>query len=413
MVTSTEKPINGDGDAPQVVIPKAEGLPVGNYRVVGWDLDFTGRRLVDEILQIGAFTPDNEFSIYLMPNGDLNLACRRRHKLKVVTIHRYRVLKHARSNKPIKTKSEISGLVDFITWLEEIKGDAKDGIILVFHEAIHSSPALLLHCLGRYPHANLVERFKAVVAGFANGFALAESKCAKSTASFNLKTLSSVLLGKEENLDSAADRARITYQVLQKLCADDGAENNAGAGDSSNVANLISCVREYTQPIRREEELLVEQQEMIKRQDALRPVFIHLMRGNRKDRLRAFSLRRHLVDANVDMASISGAWEAGQKDAVGKLLEEKAKISNEADREELVTQIEWHFMPETRPKPERRPSLPKKGRRHSKSAEKTNGSLEDGPKDPVSSTDVSPDTTTVSLSDKTLDSGTLDIKASP
>lgn len=71
---------------------------------------------------------------------------------------------------------------------------------------------------GRYPHANLLDRFKAVVAGFASGYAVAESKCAKSTANFTLRTVSSVLLGKEENLDSAADRARLAYEVGFEVC---------------------------------------------------------------------------------------------------------------------------------------------------------------------------------------------------
>ncbi|KAK3912330.1 Maternal protein exuperantia [Frankliniella fusca] len=393
MVVSTEKPVSGDGDSSSSpLIPKAEGLPVGNYRVVGWDLDFSGRRLVDEILQIAAWTPEKEFSLYVMPSKDLNLTTRRRHKLKIVTIQRYRVLKHIKNNKPIKTKSEVSGLQDFIAWLEEVKGDAKDGIILVFHEALNSCPALLLHCLGRYPHYNLLDRFKAVVAGFANGFAIAESKCSKTVTHFNLKTLSNTLLGKEESLESAADRSRLAYQVLQKLCCEDGTDNGAGDSAAPNAASMISCVREYTQPCHREEELLLQQQEMIKRQDALRPVFQHLMKGSRKERERAYVLRRNLVDAHVDMTIITEAWNAGQKDAVGKLLEEKAHISDEKDRSDLLTKIEWHFVPELRPKPERRPSL-KKGRRYSKSSDKTNGNAENG-KEPTSPTQ-SPDTTVV------------------
>lgn len=391
MVVSTEKqekPVSGNVDS-LPLIPKADGLPVGNYRVVGWDLDFSGRRLVDEILQIAAWTPEKEFSLYVMPSRDLNLTTRRRHKLKIVTIQRYRVLKHIKSNKPIKTKSEVSGLQDFIAWLEEVKGDAKDGIILVFHEALNSCPALLLHCLGRYPHYNLLERFKAVVAGFANGFAIAESKCAKAVTHFNLRTLSNTLLGKEESLESAADRSRLAYQVLQKLCCEDGAGDSA----APNTASMISCVREYTQPCRREEELLVLQQEMIKRQDALRPVFHQLMRGTRKERERAYLLRRNLVDAHVDMTVLTEAWNAGQKEAVEKLLEEKAHIADEKDRSDLLTKIEWHFVPELRPKVERRPSF-KKGRRYSKSSDKTNGNAENG-KEP-SSPIQSPDTTVVS-----------------
>ena len=114
---------------------------------------------------------------------------------------------------------------------------------------------------------------------------------------------------------------------MQKLCTDDGAESNAGAGDSatSNLADVVSCVCEYTQPIRREEELLIEQQDMIKRQDALRPFFPNLMRGPLNKRERAYFLRRYLVDANVDITSITEAWNAGQKEGVSKLLEEKVR----------------------------------------------------------------------------------------
>lgn len=99
MVVSIDKPVSGDGDSAPIVIPKAEGLPAGNYRIVGWDLDFSGRRLVDEILQIAAYTPEKQFSLYVMPSRDLKIGARRRHKLKVVTIHRYRVLKHIKNNK--------------------------------------------------------------------------------------------------------------------------------------------------------------------------------------------------------------------------------------------------------------------------------------------------------------------------
>lgn len=109
------------------------------------------------------------------------------------------------------------------------------------------------------------------------------------------------------------------------MCHDDSNENNEGAGDSvvTSMANLTPCVVEYTQPCSREEELLIQQQEMVKRQDALRPVFFQLMRGSRKDRERAYLLRRTLVDAEVDMDIITQAWNSGQKAAVSKLLEEK------------------------------------------------------------------------------------------
>ena len=110
----------------------------------------------------------------------------------------------------LKTKSEISALSDFIQWLENIKSNVVDGVILISHEPRKVAAPLLLEALRKY---NLLERFSAVVKGFANGYAIAEVKCAKTVRSFSLRTLSRVLLDKEEELDNAADRARLTYQV--------------------------------------------------------------------------------------------------------------------------------------------------------------------------------------------------------
>lgn len=112
----------------------------------------------------------------------------------------------------LKTKSEIYGLSDFIHWLEIVKGNAVDGVILVSHEPRMVAAPLLLEALQKY---NLLERFSAVVKGFANGYRVAEVKCAKTVRSFSLRTLSRVLLNNEEDLDSAADRARLAFQVRE------------------------------------------------------------------------------------------------------------------------------------------------------------------------------------------------------
>lgn len=110
----------------------------------------------------------------------------------------------------LKTKSEISGLSDFIQWLEKVKGNSADGVILVSHELRKVAAPLLLEALYKY---NLLERFSAVVKGFVNGYRVAEIKCAKTVRSFSLRTLSRVLLNNEEDLDNAADRARLAFQV--------------------------------------------------------------------------------------------------------------------------------------------------------------------------------------------------------
>lgn len=96
----------------------------------------------------------------------------------------------------LKTKSEISALTDFITWLESVKGDAVDGIILVYHEPRKVIPLMLLESLRKF---NLLDRFKQSVKGFANGFNVAEVKCADTVRTFSLRTLSRVMLDKVKN----------------------------------------------------------------------------------------------------------------------------------------------------------------------------------------------------------------------
>lgn len=78
---------------------EVSGLPPGDYSLVGWDLDTTGRRLLDEICQIAAFSPSVNFSQYVMPFRDLNPAARRRHNIRVVTVGRYRMLKDSKTGK--------------------------------------------------------------------------------------------------------------------------------------------------------------------------------------------------------------------------------------------------------------------------------------------------------------------------
>ena len=66
-------------------------LSPGNYQVVAWDLDTTGRRLIDEICQIaGHFSsstasPQSEraFSQYVMPHRNPNPGARRSFGIKV------------------------------------------------------------------------------------------------------------------------------------------------------------------------------------------------------------------------------------------------------------------------------------------------------------------------------------------
>ena len=115
------------------------------------------------------------------------------------------MLKDLNSGKILKTKSEVSALQDFISWLGRAKGDS-DGVILLCHEPERKVDSvnprshfpyvflfqvlvpLLLQALYKY---NLVSSFSKVVAGFCNT---------------------------PEAISELGDSARITSLSLRSLC---------------------------------------------------------------------------------------------------------------------------------------------------------------------------------------------------
>lgn len=235
----------------------AKGVDEGRYRLVGWAVDTTGRRLIDEICQIAAYTPDQKFSQYIMPFSDIRLVYRRRHSIRVINMGRYRMLKDLRTNKFVKTKSEVSALTDFVIWLEQVKGDATDGIILLFHEFHKYTPAMLLESLRRH---SLLERFSKVVKGFANCYNISQDKCANTTKTFSLRVMSKVLLNKEEDISSAVTRAQTCYDIVVHLGQSEIQDlDSKGSGDcKGNELHLIDLVRPYTNPIFAEEEEIAQ-----------------------------------------------------------------------------------------------------------------------------------------------------------
>lgn len=77
----------------------AVGIGPGNYQLVGWDMDTTGKRVIDEICQIAGYTPNALYSQYVMPYKNLNPPAMKRHNMKVVTIGKCRALKDNKTNK--------------------------------------------------------------------------------------------------------------------------------------------------------------------------------------------------------------------------------------------------------------------------------------------------------------------------
>ncbi|XP_053686853.1 maternal protein exuperantia [Sabethes cyaneus] len=199
-------------------------LPNGKYTLIGIDIDTTGRRLIDEIVQISAYTPEHQYSQYIMPLMNLNPAARQRHQVRVITVGFFRMLKSMQTYRVVKTKTEVSALNEFILWLEERRSQdpGSDGVVLIYHEQRKFVPYMVIEALKKY---NLLDRFAATVKSFANGFKLAEEKCSKTIKYFSIRQLANLVLDADEAKDgfegNAAYRARLAYQLTRRLSKDD------------------------------------------------------------------------------------------------------------------------------------------------------------------------------------------------
>ncbi|KAL0278699.1 UNVERIFIED_CONTAM: hypothetical protein PYX00_000446 [Menopon gallinae] len=366
MVSSTTVKENGVETQPK--------LPPGKYRIVGFDVDLTGRRLIDEICYIAAYTPNIQFSQYVMPFRDLNTGSKHRHFLRVATVGRYRMLKCTKTGEVLKTKSEISAVSDFLQWLEDLKAE---GVILVTHDASKTVPPFLLGVLRKY---NLFERFTAVVKGFANSFMFAKEKCERTVQSYSLPILSKVLLGKDEEVHSAVGRARLAYQIVQHLCA---GEDDKGSGDATSTTEIDSpamseALRQIATTIADEEKELAELKELVVRQNSFRPIFGEKIASHIKtERNWANNLRRLLAEANLTYENLVEAWNRDKKESLLALVRERVTNARKPeDIDDLTEILLCHFDPEHFPKFRQRP-----GRRNEKTHSEMTAEAGDGEKD--------------------------------
>lgn len=350
----TEAKVNGTEvetptELPPALMEKPAGLPPGKYALVGWDMDTTGRRLIDEICQIAAYTPQQTYSQYIMPYGDLNPGARRRHNVKVVTVGRYRMLKDINTHKILKTKSEISALTEFLDWLEKEKGD-NSSVILIYHEPRRLTPIMLLEALTRY---KLLDRFTSIVSGFTDSYALAAHKCKSTVKSVSLRVLARVLLDAESLcVDAALDRATAAYRIVQHLAQGEQQEVGAGGEGSAASSDMIDTARSWARPLHTELEALADLKKLLERQNTFRSVFAPLLRSARPERRRVTQLRRMLADAGLLYDQLKDAWEeqklTGLETQLASLsLSTSAK---EEDIKELIEILECHFDPAKEPK---------------------------------------------------------------
>lgn len=320
-----------------------EEILVDDYCLVGWDLDVTGRKLLDEICHIAGYTPDDFFSLYIMPYGDLNNFAKKRHSIRIVTVNFYRIIKDTTSNRMLKTKSEVSAITDFLDWLEKVcKKNDKKGVLLICHESYKFNPHLLIKSLLKY---DLLERFSNIVKGFVDCHSFAKKKCEQTMVSFSIRTLSKVLLDKENvEISKASDRAHLAYDIVQHLCA--GA-SEIGSGAASPNEEIIRTVLPFTTSVKHELKVLEDLQVVLSRQNTLKPIFAQFL-GFRwtsyHERRNALQLRKYLVDAFVDYDMLLTAWTQG-KEALEELINDKLSSDDITDkqREELLKLLIDHF----------------------------------------------------------------------
>lgn len=369
MAMVSEAKVNGSelettAELPPALAEKPAGLPPGKYALVGWDMDTTGRRLIDEICQIAAYTPKQSYSQYIMPYGDLNPGARRRHNVRVVTVGRYRMLKDTNTHKILKTKSEISALSDFLDWLEKEKGDGS--VILIYHEPRRLSPTMLLEALTRY---KLLDRFKSIVAGFADSYALAADKCKATVKSVSLRVLARVLLDADSlSVDSALERATAAYRIVEHLAQGEQQEVGAGGEGASATKDMVETARTWARPVHTELEALATLKKLLERQNTFRPVFAPLLRSARPERKRVTQLRRLLADAGLLYDQLKDAWQAQKLTGLETQLAGLTVSAKEEDIKELIEIFDCHFDPAKEPKGPK-PRLPRKNRAASSAGE--------------------------------------------
>ena len=402
----------------------AAGSPVdpeATYAVVAWDLDTTGRRLLDEICQIGAFTKEGgpakeeppktkvekeeeeskkeeessaedksteeskeaeeaaaaaaeaaeeerrkrdrdtggrSFSQYVMPHKNPNPGARRSFGIRVVNIGRYRMLKDMDTGKILKTKSEVSALSGFIAWLRQVREDAgKSKVILACHEPNRKVLVpLLLESLYKY---NLMEEFKSVVAGFANGVHVVgtfgdKEKVMSNTifvrfakvlsipnsnlqiTSLSLRSLcKTVLSDTNPETNSASDRCRVLVDILAAL----GGKPEKKDGDDAPKNEFLNCagISGCAVTVEAEEEDLGKLKGMLGTQATLRPLFESQLRQKRSVRERAMALRKKVAESGVDYSQLNAIYAEHLKAVTPAVAEDKeggAKGEEEASSSE-------------------------------------------------------------------------------
>lgn len=373
---------------------QGEPLPEGKYTIVACDIDTTGKRLIDEvrrrrpfcfsptrllqsgffvsqIVQIAIYSPDAEYSQYIMPLMNLNPAARNRHQIRVVTVGFFRMLKSMQTFKVVRTKTEVAALNDFLTQLEKLKeaDTGSNGIILLFHEARKFVPYMVIEALKKY---NLLDKFLVTVKSMVNTHPITMEKLGKTIKYFSLRQISKEVLNIDDGFNAdpnnptafegnASIRAKIVYKITETIARNDN-ENKA---DDSNLVPAVKTdevqltpeqlrdklrvlVNSYAHSIDLEIGELKEQETNLERQSTFRPVFLQYFRTTLRHRVKAVNYRRVLAEHGYDLQTLEAVWKENHREGITAIIEKLEEI-NEKDRTDLIELLDHHFDPEKEP----------------------------------------------------------------
>ncbi|KAH8416737.1 hypothetical protein KR222_000816, partial [Zaprionus bogoriensis] len=328
-------------------VAELKKLSAENYIMVTLDIDTTGRRLSDEILQLAAYTPTSRFEQYIMPNAKLNAAARLRHQVHIITIKATRMLKSIRTNKIIKTESEHAVLENFLHWLStlELKYSRSNGIILLYHEQHHFIPHMLLQALQKY---DMLEEFAGLITCFLNGSSLAKTYLGGSDRKYLSLSKLSLLLSKtkaqatnvDKSIGSASVRAKMAFHmVLQLMNRDRKIESHSLEG----ITNLYSLLKPYSETIEQHLVKLDAEVQILRRENTLRPLFAGYSE-TAFNRVRANKFRLILAESGFDLRTLHNIWRDTRIDGLTAALRAVAGFTTK-QKTEVVELMDCYYDP--------------------------------------------------------------------
>ncbi|EDW27790.1 exu2 [Drosophila persimilis] len=334
----------------QCVVVKEE-LPAGNYILVAVEIDTTGRRLIDEIVQLAGYTSKGNFQQYIMAiiksQVGRSLALMRLSQLG---------LRRCSPSSPTKKASLCSTTM-----------------------IPNSYPYMIWEALKKY---SLIDRFNRTVKAFANTCPMAKTFLGKhGIKNCGLRKLSMLLAKSKdgnstkedehenaEGISSITDnsgpknqkqgafegsanvRAKMVYEMALQLTESESTESpesfeSPESSESSEAeVKLLNAVRPFSQLLSSMVLELKDQNHSLGRQNSFRPVFLNYFRTTLNYRVRAVKYRIALAEHGFTLKSLKAIWSDKRKPGLELVLTAIDSLKTE-ETAELLDLLDSYYDP--------------------------------------------------------------------